>query len=256
MKANAYDYLEQEIASAERGFKTGAIALVVIAIILVVYFQWLKARVTEMTEPGNIAALVESELRRSIPDVRDSMKTSLKRSAPELIAFVADTVVGNTVPMLRAAVEKLFKDYSRELVLLGVEATEKIFEQLIKENKDALRLRISAAPGMFTTERLVDDLDAMIQRELATRLNTEPEETVGFKLNQSLVALRNINSRLQEMASQRNLSRKDLLGKKLITTWWTLLQNLEPDKTAAEKMLDARMKPLSPESIEQRKKGD
>ncbi len=254
MKANAYDYLEEEIASAERGFKTGVIGLIVIALILIAYFQWLKARVTEMVEPGNVAALVTGEIRSNIPSVRDSLKTELKQRTPELVTFVADTVIHETVPMLRSAVEGLFKDYSQELVTLGVEATEKVFEELVRENKDSLRERISSAPGMYTTERLVDDLDAMFQRQFALRLNSVPEETVGFKLHQSLIALRNINARLREMASKRSLSRKDRLGKQLITTWWTLLQSLEPDKTAAEKILEGRKMPITPEAIEERKK--
>ena len=254
MNANAHDYLEAEIASAERGFKTGVIALIVIALILIVYFQWLKARVSEMIEPGNVAALVTGEVRTNIPKVRDSLKASLQKSTPELVTFVADTVIDETVPMLRSAVEGLFKDYSQELVVLGAEATEKVFEEIVRENKDALRERISSGPGMYTTERLVDDLDAMFQRQFALRLNTVPEETVGFKLNQSVIALRNINARLQEMANKSSLSRKDHLGKQLITTWWSLLQDLEPDKTAAEKVLEGRKMPITPDAIKERKK--
>ena len=245
MSENLQSYMEQEIASGERGFKTGIIVLIVVVVVLVAYFQWLKSAVADMLEPGNVAALVTNEVRRNIPTASNALKTSLSESAPDVIDAVVDAVLLNTVPTMRRTVEGMFQDYARELTTLGVEATEKIFEGIVKDQKDLLRERISSAPGLYTSEKIVADLQAFIDRELHKRLNTVPEETMQLKLNQSLIALRNINGRLQAMATGKAKSRKDELGRRLITTWWSVLSNLEPDRTAAEKMLDATKKPVT-----------
>ena len=245
MSDDLQKYLEQESADAERGFKIGVIALVVIAVVLVAYFQWLKSAVAEMTEPGNVAALITGEVRRNIPAATNALKKGLSESAPDVIEAVVDTVLMETVPALRSGAEALFRDYSRELTTLGVEASGKVFESVVKESKDELRAKMSSDPGMYTTSSLASDLQGFIDREMDKRLNSMPEESMGLKLNQSLVALRNINGRLRSMASGKGKTRKDELGRRLIATWWTMLSSLEPDKTAAEKMLDSRLKPLT-----------
>ncbi len=247
MSVDISDYLTAEIAAGEKSYRFGLIGLGIVALLLIVYFQWLSGQVKEITSPGNVAAVALTTVRSNIPSVRDSLKKNLKQSAPELVQFVSDTVLDKTVPMLRGVVEGLFREYSRELTHFGVEATAKVFEEIIKEQKDELRERISLAPGVYTTEQLISDLDGFIAREFVRRLNDSPTETTAFKLKQSAVALRNINARLQSMAKAAPNTKKDALGRKLITTWWTLLQNIEPTETAAEKMLSARKIAKTPE---------
>ncbi len=254
MSDDLHNYLDQEVAAGERGYKTGIIVLVVIAVVLVAYFQWLKSAIAEMVEPGNIASLVTGEVRKNIPVASKALTKSLSEAAPDVIETVVDTVLENSVPTLRRAVEDMFKTYARELTLFGVEATAKIFETLIKDQKDMLRERKTAEPGVYTSERIVSDLQAYISREMGKRLNSVPEETIGTQLHQSLIALRNINGRLQTMASGKAKTRKDELGRRLITTWWSMLSDLEPDKTAAEKILDSRKMPVtSPAGKEEKK---
>jgi hypothetical protein len=255
MSDDLHNYMEQEIASAARGFKTGIIVLVVLVVVLIAYFQWLKSAVADMIEPGNVAALVTNELRRNIPTASNALKSGLTASAPDVIDAVVNTVLENAVPTMRRAIEDMFQDYARELTHFGVEATAKIFEGIVKDQKELLRERISSAPGLYTSEKIVADLQSYIDRELHKRLNTVPEETTQLKLNQSLVALRNINARLQTMATGKAKSRKDELGRRLITTWWSVLNDLEPDKTAAEKMLETTKMPVTaPKGKEEDKK--
>ncbi len=255
MSTSVQGYLEQEIAAGERSAKIGMIGLIVVAIILVCYFQWLRGTITEITEPGNIAALMMSEVKRNIPAAREATKDGLRQGAPQLVSSVVDTVLDKAIPSMRAAVDGLFRDYARELTTLGVESTGKVFEEIVKEHSDELRAKISIEPGMYTTENLVKDLEGLVKREFVTRLNSIPEETAGAKLRASLVALRNINARLRTLA-QKSDTRTDELGRKLITTWWSMLQNLEPDKSAAEKMMEGRPMPKTPEAIEELRKGE
>jgi len=241
MSMTTKEYLELEIAQAERAFRVGVVTLCILCVLLVSYFHWLKSQVREITSPTNLATLAVSEVRRHLPGARDALEQELKIATPEIIRYVGNKLVTESVPMLREGVEALFREFSRELTLYGVEAATKVFEALVKDNKDELRTRASVAPGQFTSDNYVRNLDRIIQNELGQRLTDTPVESASFMMSRSLVALNNINSRLQEMASTNKLSRHDELGRKLITTWWTLLQRTEAENSQAEKLIKRRL---------------
>ena len=241
MTMTAKDYLELETAQAERSFRVGLITLALIGVMLIAYFQWLKVQVREITNPTNMATLAVSEVRRQLPGARDALEQQLKIATPEIIRYVADRVLNESVPMMRQGVEALFRQYSREITHFGVEASAKVFESLVKDNKDELKARASIAPGQFTSDNFVTELDRVIQNELGRRLTDTPTESASFMMSRSLVALNNINARLQQIASTKNMSRHDELGRKLITTWWTLLQRPEVENSQAEKLMKRKI---------------
>ena len=142
---------------------------------------------------------------------------------------------------MRKGVTALFREYSRELTRFGVESTGRIFEEIVVQNKDQIKLDAERAPGKFTTENYVAALDRIIQSELGKRLTETPTESAHMMLDRSLEALQNINSRLRQMARSRNLSRHDELGRRLITTWWTLLQKIEVEGSQSEKLIKRKL---------------
>lgn len=241
MTMSTKEYLELEIVQAERAFRVGLITLTIICAVLIAYFQWMKVQVREITNPSNMATLAVSEVRRQLPGARDALEQQLKLATPEIIRYVANRVLNESVPMMRRGVEALFREYSREITHFGVEASAKIFESLVKENKDELKARASIASGLFTSDNFVREFDRVIQTELGKRLTDTPTESASFMLSRSLVALNNINARLQQMASSKNMTRHDELGRKLITTWWTLLQKVEVENSESEKLMKRKI---------------
>mgnify|MGYP001409176552 CR=1 FL=1 len=241
MSMTTKEYLELEISQAERSYRVGVVTLCIICAFLVAYFQWLKSQVREITSPTNLATLAVSEVRRQLPGARDALEQQLTLAAPEIIRYVADKVVNESVPLMRQGIEGLFRDFSKEITLYGVEASAKVFETLVVDSKDDLRERISVGPGRFTSDNFVEGLDRIIQQELGQRLTDTPVESANFAMSRSLVALNNINARLQEMATTKNMSRHDELGRRLISTWWTLLQRSEAEDSAAEKLIKRKI---------------
>ena len=45
----------------------------------------------------------------------------------------------------------------------------------------------------------------------------------------------------EPLASSKKVSRHDELGRKLITTWWTLLQKVEVENSQAEKLMKRKI---------------
>lgn len=243
---NIREYLEAETEALRKSFKIGFVVLLLLALVMVGYFEWFKSQTAKFLAPDNISTMMVSEVRRNLPTARDQMSQSLRQAAPDVIRFVIQTVVDEALPMVRDAAGALFKEYSRELAGFGTLAAVQSFEQIVQMNKIELaKARETAEPGFYTADRITDKLTKQIEVELAKRMNDRPEETAGSKIRESLHALHNINDRLQQIAETKNLSRKDALGKKLITTWWTFLNRSDTHASATEAMLDQAKIPVT-----------
>ena len=243
MSDQVSQYLGSETAGLRKGFKVSLVALVLIALVMVGYFEWLKGKTAEILAPANISNLLVGEVKRQLPTARDAMSQSLKTAAPDVIRFVIQTVMDEALPMVRDAATALFKEYSRELAGFGTLAAVQSFEQIVQMSQTELaKAKETAEPGFYTPDLITAKLTKQIEAELAKRMNDRPEETAGTKIRESLNALHNINDRLKGMAGQKSLSRKDELGKKLITTWWTFLNRADPIVSAEDAMLNKSTK--------------
>ncbi len=243
MSDQVTSYLQSETEGLRKGFKISLVVLVLIALVMVGYFEWLKGKTTEILAPANISNMLVGEVKRQLPTARDAMSQSLKTAAPDVIRFVIQTVMDEALPMVRDAASALFKEYSRELAGFGTLAAVQAFEQIVQMSQTELaKAKETAEPGFYTPDLITTKLTAQIKSEMARRMNDRPEETAGTKIRESLNALHNINDRLKAMAGQKSMSRKDELGKKLITTWWTFLNRADPVVSAEEAMLNSATK--------------
>lgn len=240
---NIREYLEAETEALRKSFKIGFVVLLLLALVMVGYFEWFKSQTAKFLAPDNISTMMVSEVRRNLPTARDQMSQSLRQAAPDVIRFVIQTVVDEALPMVRDAAGALFKEYSRELAGFGTLAAVQSFEQIVQMSQTELaKAKETAEPGFYTPDLITAKLTKQIEAELAKRMNDRPEETAGTKIRESLNALHNINDRLKGMAGQKSLSRKDELGKKLITTWWTFLNRADPIVSAEDAMLNKSTK--------------
>jgi hypothetical protein len=240
-------YVQSEVNAAQKSFKLGLISMAIVAVLILGYFQWLKSAAAEILEPNNLAMVMVSEVRRNMPVARDALEKNLTAAAPAMVAYITEAVMEEAIPLMTDAVTALLKDYSRELTGYGTLAVAQIFQEIVRDHRDALT---KAAEGgevpNYTPNRIAADLSTLIEQELGKRLNDQPEETLSAKLDNSLVALQNINSELQRMAkSGKRETRQDDLGRKLITTWWTFLNRHDSSDDAQTKMLDTIMMPVT-----------
>lgn len=254
---NVSQYLEGELAEHQRSFKLGVVAMILVSILIVGYFQWLKGAVAEMIAPQNIATLMVSEVKRNLPTARDAMEQNLKKAAPEVITFIADSVMDEALPMVTQAARALFRDYSRELTNFGTLAASQVFEGIVTDHKVELaKSKETAEAGFYSPDKIAAGLNGLIEGELGRRMNDRPEESVGTKLDESLNALKNINRHLGELAHKKKTTREEDLGRKLITTWWTFLNQSEPQGDAAAQLLDSTTQTLKTEGVDPAVPGD
>lgn len=246
MSDDIRQYLAQEVADAEKSFKLGLIAMAVLTVIIIGYFQWLKSQTAEILEPRNLSTLMISEVKRNMPVAREALTDNLTQATPDIVKFITESVVDEALPMVRDIVEALFRDYSRELAGYGTLAMSQAFEEIVASHEEALKAAAGKGePGRYEPDAIAQELSAAIDVQLAKKLNDRPEESVALKLKESVTALQNINRHLKSMASSKKLGKRDELGKKLITTWWSFLNRHESSATATDKMLDTIKKPIT-----------
>ncbi len=247
MSEQAYkEYLETEVEQAAKSFKLGLISMALITVLMLGYFHWLKSATAEILEPQNLANVMVSEVRRNMPAARDTLEKELTAAAPAVVTFITQAVMDEALPMVKDAVTALLKDYSRELTGYGTLAVTQVFQEIVRDHRDALtRAATQGEVAQYSPNEIAADLSTLIEKELGKRISEVPEETLAAKLDKSLVALKNINTELQRLSKAKRVSREDELGRKLITTWWTFLNRHETARDAETQMLDTVMKPVT-----------
>ena len=236
-------YLETQIAEGKKSVIASSVLFILVAILTVSYFQWFKAEVEPFLEPDELAEFTVSEARRNLPTVVDNAGNALITALPVMIRDAMDGVMETTLPMLRKESTGWMRTESRRIAGVGSEAVSTAFEQIVIGKRGELKAAADSEPGQFIPGVRLDALSRFVEMEAAKKYNVVPEETLGQKLDKGASALRNINTRLKELAAGKDLTRKDALGKRFISVWWTMLKQLDDGEGAAEKMMGLKAKP-------------
>ena len=236
------EYLESEIAAGKKSFRLSIALFVILGALTLTYFQWFKAEVEPFLQPEELAEFTVSEARRNLPKVVDDAGNALITALPMMIRDAMDSVMETTLPMLRKESAGWMRSESRKIAAVGTGAVSTVFEQIVEAKKAELLEASGADPGQFVPGIRLNELSRLVEIEAAKEYNTVPEETLGRKLDKGAMALRNINTNLKELADGKNLSRKDALGKRLISVWWTMLKQLDRETTVVESSMGLKAK--------------
>ncbi len=245
MKDQLKSYVQAEIAKGQRQLRWGMVAFGAVMAILLFTFGAIRSQFTEVIAPSNLAEVAVSEVRRNLPAARDLVEKQLRAAAPAIVRYVADTSVEHAAPMLREGVEAIFDSYSRDLVAYSIKAGDRVFEKMIKQFRGDLADRVrTSVPGRYTPDAIAHELDTAMKQSFEARLESEPKESMGFKLERSVAALHNINAKLKSMAASKSPSRKEQLSKRLIATWWSVVSRSEVPENAVEGMMRGSRTPI------------
>ena len=236
-------YLENEISEGKKSVLASLILFIILGAMTVIYFQWFKAEVEPFLEPDEIAEFTVSEARRNLPAVVDNAGNALVTALPVMIRDAMDGVMETTLPMLREESTGWMRSESRRIAGIGSSAVSTAFEQIVVCKRGELKAMADTEPGQFIPGVRLDELSRLVEMEAAKKYNSVPEETLGQKLDKGASALRNINASLKELASNKDLTRKDALGKRFISVWWTMLKQLDDGESAVEKSMGLKAKP-------------
>lgn len=234
----ATKYLQDELRKLEKRFQVLLVAMGIVLVVVVGYFQWIKSQTAELLQPDSLGEFMVNEVRRGLPDASESLKQAMRDQAPDVVRFVVQHVVDGVFPIIRAGVEDGMKEYSKQLTAYGADRAMEAFEEVVRTYKTELGQGTDA-----DEDSLAMRLNDLIQVELEKKVVDESGESLQSKLDQSAVALRRINTKLQDLARQKNLTRQQELGKRLITTWWTFLERNRGDLPAGQLLMEVPLEP-------------
>ncbi len=235
-------YLEDELSRTRGSIKTSIALFVILTLLVVGYFQWIKTEVGPFLEPASLAEFTVLEARRNLPSVADKVGKELVASLPMVTGDAMREVVELTVPRLRKESTAWLQAQARQIAGIGTAASTVAFEEIVKAKKAELLAASGSDPGQFMVIVSLDELSRLVEIEARKQYNTLPEETLGQKLDKGAAALRNINRRLNELADGKDASRKDALSRKFISTWWTMLKQLDEPTGVAESTMGLKVK--------------
>ncbi|MCG3172705.1 MAG: hypothetical protein GMKNLPBB_00860 [Myxococcota bacterium] len=223
---DARTYLEQETTAAERSFRVALIAFAIVAIVILIYFAWMKSMIKEAIQPENLAVTVVGAVRGNLPEVRKNVQEEFSEALPGMIQQFADSLLQQGIPMVRTMGVDMFKDFSGELIKFSSNAANQVFESVLKSDSNNLRKQLKTNPAA---------IELAIANEMGSAMKTALQSDAGAGLSKSLVALKNINAKLQAMAKKQGGTKQEELGRKLISSWWSYLQT-----TAAPAVYDEK----------------
>lgn len=224
-------YVHDDTQKIKKSFRYGMIARVLVVAFALGYLGFLNGQIDEILDEKNLAEVALAEGKRNLPKVATLLRENLTAAAPDIVEKGIDLVIDRSVPMIREQAEKMFGDYSRELAEYGTQQTVAVFREIVKEHKEAIQARKDTEPGWYTPDRvaqkLSDDMESKLGMRLSSRWNDKPEETGAAKLDATYTALKNINFRLKRLADNKDPSRKEELGRRFISSWWSMMSRAE-----------------------------
>jgi hypothetical protein len=224
-------YLKEQTDKSNKRFRTGLMVRALAVVVACGYLVFLNGQTGEMLEEENLATIVVSEAKHSVPVISSTMKQTLADAAPQIVGEGIDLIIDESVPRLQVEATALFDDYTDELASYGSTQGVDVFEEIVKHHKDTLAARAKQEEGWYTSDRIAAEISADLERRIGmhmtNRYNLQGQESGADKLEKSYVALRNLNDRLKSMAASDSPTRKQVLGRRFISSWWNVMGGVE-----------------------------
>lgn len=228
MADDVTSYLQNEFNKAQRNFRVGLTVMGILAVFMIGYFQWLKSKTAELLEPKNVSEFIVNEARRQLPHGAEALSSTIRDSAPSVVRFVMQTVIDSVFPLLRDSFRENFQSYSSALVTVGHDTAVVAFSVALRDLQAQVAKSKSTAPDAIVAQGV-----AFMTAQLPAHLEEASREAIGSKVAESANMLVGVNKRLKELSGKPK-NREEELAKRMITTWWSFLQQNKQDVTTTD----------------------
>lgn len=229
------DFVHNEADTAAKAVRMSLIMLILVSLILVVYFWILHSQVRQVTEPEELAKHAAVLIDENIPDIAGILENLLDDSAPQLADFISNQALDQGVPFMVAKSENFLTGYIDDMTKQTAGYMEKAFDDVLVTNKDSIEAAIK--------EEQTGDDPSNALRPLRDRMHatftdqtTGKRTEAGEKIDKTLIALKNINTRLAAMAQKdpSDLNRTEQMGARLLRAHWNWMHHRKPEAAGTE----------------------
>lgn len=220
-ETNLRDFIENEIASNERGVKRTYIIGLSVAVIVFAYLFWVANEFSSVVlNPRNLAMTVVAEIDRDVPAFLKDTEHQLASDAPEIAKGVFKSLT-DLLPMIQEAGIKQI-DVLYGLVPVLNKESEGVVEHFYSVHGDSIRAYFEAHNEELFVEEFVDELLNGLEREIDKDFQTiyKGEHLKGVH-EISLAHLHDINRSILKMTRMRarRMDRIDRLRRRMIVAW-------------------------------------
>jgi hypothetical protein len=218
------EFVEREGQESQKAIKMQLIILGVVSLILIAYFMILNAEIRKATEPKELAKQAAVIIDDNVPDLGKMLEDVLNESTPQVAKFIGSQAIEQGVPFLVKQSEDVLASYITAATKETATWLDTAFQQLLKENKAVFieALKSENLQGAALDPKLVmKPVLAEFKKTFDSQASSSDSEA-RVAVRQTLVALKNINSRLKHLSTvdASELSAREAKSARLLRTWW------------------------------------
>ncbi len=215
------DYINHEADSAAKSVRTQLIVLAVVSLILIFYFWILNKQIKDFTEPESLAQQAAILIDDNIPDLAGMIEGVMNDVSPQVADFISKQAVQQGVPYLVDKSEKFLDNYIDNMTSETAAYMDGAFNDVITDNKESLQEAIANEQSGDDPSQALKPLREKLHATF-TDQTTGKRSEAGVAVDKSLVALTNLNRRLDELASldPTKMDRKQKMSSRLLRTYW------------------------------------
>lgn len=229
------EFVHGEADIATKSIRSQLIVLVVVLVVLGIYGVILNKIIDEATEPQTVATTVAVLVDANMPDIAGTIEQVLDSATPEIADFISNKVLKEGVPFMVGKAEGFLLGYVDTMTKETAGHMDTAFNDVIAESKDSL--------GEAIDNPQTGDDPSQALRPLRDKLHASfVDQTTGKKteagesIAKSLIALRNLNRKLGNLAAAdpAKMGKSEAMGAKLLKTYWQYMHHTKAQDAGVE----------------------
>ena len=211
-------YLQNELRKAQKAFRTARIAMAVVLVVFVAYFQWMKSALADVLTPDSIAEFAVNQANSALPVLTETLTLNLKDEAPGLVRYVLHEGVDQILPHALETFQTSLNEYGGEVNTLAAANSLAALRAVLRAHKaDSVGVKHDD-PAMLATR-----LGLYVETHMSSQLDAVTKEASKARLESTSQTIKKLDAELVSMATQPSGDHSGALGKNLITTWWSFV---------------------------------
>ena len=132
---DATTYLQNEVQKINKSSKTLLIAMVVVVIVMMGYFQFMRAQLAKLLEPESVSDFVINQTRSALPQIAESLKYNVTSEAPNLVHFVLTQALEKVLPLAGQTFQTNLEQYTHDVNTLAADKSMAALQGAIRSYK-------------------------------------------------------------------------------------------------------------------------
>jgi hypothetical protein len=202
--ATAESFLAQEVADAKRSLMLTRIIGAITALFVVGYLGYITSRFQDVMKPANAAEIAHGIIAERVDENANAIATEVKTRVPVLIEELPDYAI-KQMPEYR---QRLEDQIIGDLTGYAMENAPKLGDHL-EDFLGAHQEQVKQIMEDGQDPAIIESVGAELEKEfLASLKETDAGggETFREKMDKSLIALQEINNKMNHLAANKNLT--------------------------------------------------